>query len=258
MRVSMQNTLGWYSARVIPSPWNVVAHIGFEALGYLAAALLYVRLKRRGDVIASPARASLVAAACVGAALGSRLLTLLEDPARVHWRDVLMLDAGKTIIGGILGAWLAVEWVKRRTGVTERTGDLFVYPLALGTCIGRVGCFLAGLSDGTVGRATTLPLGVNFGDGVMRHPLPLYEIAGVVLIVVVLRSVPVGRNGDLFRLYVFGYMGLRFALEFLKETPRFGGFTTLQWAALAGMVACSGALVRVFRREEVRVAEAAC
>ena len=41
-----------------------------------------------------------------------------------------------------------------------------VWPIAVGLGLGRVGCFLAGLHDDTVGLPTVLPWGVDFGDGV--------------------------------------------------------------------------------------------
>ena len=72
-----------------------------------------------------------------------------------------------------------VEIAKRAAGVTASTGDAFVVPLAVGIAIGRMGCFVAGLHDDTYGNATTLPWGVDFGDGVARHPTQLYDIAFV-------------------------------------------------------------------------------
>jgi hypothetical protein len=33
-----------------------------------------------------------------------------------------------------------------------------------------VGCFLTGLSDRTYGTPTPLPWGIDFGDGIPRHP----------------------------------------------------------------------------------------
>jgi phosphatidylglycerol:prolipoprotein diacylglycerol transferase len=72
---------------------------------------------------------------------------------------------GKMIVGALMGGLLAVEWAKRRLGVTVRTGDLFALPLCAGIAIGRVGCFLTGLEDHTVGAHTTLPWGVDVGDG---------------------------------------------------------------------------------------------
>ena len=57
-----------------------------------------------------------------------------------------------------------------------------VFPLLLGMALGRVGCHLAGLTDGTYGTATTLPWALDLGDGVARHPTNLYEIGFLLLL----------------------------------------------------------------------------
>ena len=84
---------------------------------------------------------------------------------------------GKTIVGALIFGLISVELMKRYIGVRQSTGDLYAIPLALGIAIGRIGCFLTGLSDNTYGTPTTLPWAVNFGDGIPRHPTQLYEIA---------------------------------------------------------------------------------
>jgi prolipoprotein diacylglyceryltransferase len=66
--------------------------------------------------------------------------------------------------------------MKRYIGLRTSTGDLYAIPLALGIAIGRIGCFLTGLSDNTYGIPTNLPWAINFGDGIPRHPTQLYEI----------------------------------------------------------------------------------
>jgi phosphatidylglycerol:prolipoprotein diacylglycerol transferase len=83
---------------------------------------------------------------------------------------------GKTIVGALIFGLLTVEFVKRYIGLNQSTGDLYAIPLSLGIAIGRIGCFLTGLSDNTYGIPTSLPWGINFGDGIPRHPTQLYEI----------------------------------------------------------------------------------
>lgn len=56
----------------------------------------------------------------------------------------------------------------RWLGIRTSTGDLLALPLAVGITIGRIGCFLTGLSDGTFGRPSSLPWAVDFSDGI-RH-----------------------------------------------------------------------------------------
>jgi len=79
------------------------AHAVFDALAYFVGARLYFVARRRGDVIESPTRWSVITAAILGAAIGSRLLFLLEDPAATwaHRTDPLFLMGGKTVVGAL-------------------------------------------------------------------------------------------------------------------------------------------------------------
>jgi len=79
--------------------------------------------------------------------------------------------------------------MKRYIGLRTSTGDLYAIPLALGIAIGRIGCFLTGLSDNTYGTATNLPWAINFGDGIPRHPTQLYEIAFLLALIPLLLRV---------------------------------------------------------------------
>jgi phosphatidylglycerol---prolipoprotein diacylglyceryl transferase len=127
---------------------------------------------------------------------------------------------GRSIEGAIAGAIIAIEALKARTGIRGSTGLRFVAPIAAAIAVGRVGCFLAGLDDMTYGTPTALPWGVDFGDGVPRHPVQLYESATmavffIVFVVLVRRgNASVLRTG--FYLFVGIYAAQRFAWEFLK------------------------------------------
>ena len=216
-------------------------HWVFETLAYIVGTRLYLALKARwGDPIPDNDRWTVVAAAVVGCALGSKVLYWLSDPALMleHWQDPIFLMGGKSIVGGLVGGLLAVEIVKRRIGVTRSTGDLFGVPLAVGIAVGRVGCFLTGLDDHTYGNPTTLPWGVDFGDGIMRHPTQLYEIAFLLLmtpLLVYLHRRP-HREGDLFKAFMVGYLGFRLLLETIKPGVFFGGLNAIQWACLGTLV----------------------
>lgn len=203
----------------------------------------------------------MVAAAALGAALGARLLYLLECPLETlrRWHDLDYLLAGKTIVGAIAGGWLAVEGTKRLLHVESRTGDLFAAPLAVAIAIGRIGCFLTGLDDHTYGTPTTLPWGVDFGDGVPRHPAPLYEALFLALLAVVL--VRLGRrgvgSGDLFRLFVVAYFAYRLIADFWKPVGcRWLGMTAIQWSALAALAVAAPDMLRWIRDRRLRPDEA--
>lgn len=233
-------------------PWHFV----FESLAYCVAFRLYLWERRRaGDFLETGSRWTIVVAAIGGAAIGSKLLFWFEDPGRTlqHWSRLEYLLGGKTIVGALLGGTIAVEWAKRRSGIARRTGDLFAVPLAVGIAIGRIGCFLAGIQDDTYGVATSLPWGVDFGDGVGRHPVQLYESAVMAVTALALARIRAPRfaEGDRFRVFLLAYFSWRVAIDFLKPEARFGGLSILQWSSVAALLWYSQDLVRMGRRVEV-------
>ena len=221
---------------------RIPAHVVLEAAGYATGFQVYRVLRRRaGDVVGDTPRWAAIAAAAVGAALGSKLVFWLDDPALTweHRGDLPWLLGGKTIVGGLLGGWAAVEWVKARMGVRRRTGDLFAAPICVGIAVGRIGCFLTGLADRTYGVPTSLPWGVDFGDGVPRHPTQLYETAFCAVLAVVLarRTVRPHTEGAVFRGFLAAYLAWRLAVDFLKPGTAHAGLTGIQWACVAGIAA---------------------
>ena len=213
-------------------------HWIFETLAYAVAFQVYLRLRRRGDPIDASGRWWVIAAAAMGAVIGSKLLYWFEDPRLTlqHLRDPAFLVGGKTIVGALIGGLLAVEWTKTRLGITCRTGDLFALPLCVGIAIGRIGCFLTGTDDHTAGVATSLPWGVNFGDGVPRHPTQIYEILFIFVLAAVIFKVSHKPylEGDLFKIFMAGYFAFRLAIDFLKPDVRvFFGLSSIQWACVA-------------------------
>jgi len=213
-------------------------HPIFEVLAYFIGFRLYLRARRRqGDVIDNASRWSVVTAAAVGAAIGSKLWYWLEDPVQTiaRWNDLGYLLAGKTIVGGLVGGLVTVELTKRWIGIKEATGDLFAAPLAIAIAVGRLGCFFTGLADKTYGVASSLPWAVDFGDGVRRHPTQLYEALFVLALAAFLTRAarrPHG-NGDIFKYFMVAYMTFRFLVDALKPESRVAvGLSSLQWTAL--------------------------
>lgn len=233
-----------------------------ETFAYASGFGVYKYLRGgRGDVVEEPQRWTVLAAAAVGALVGSRALGLAEQwPTLLDaWRTgrmlaLLIAPGGKTIVGGLLGGWLAVEIVKKLSGIKPRTGDLFALPLCVGIAVGRAGCLLAGLADDTYGKPTALPWAVNLGDGIGRHPVQIYEILFLGLLGLVVSRNAEMAEGARFRVFMGGYLAWRFAIDFLKPQPLIDGLNLIQWSCLAGILilVLDAVRGRVRRRETVR------
>jgi phosphatidylglycerol---prolipoprotein diacylglyceryl transferase len=216
-------------------------HLLFESLAY-AIAFRLVLLNSRKDTISPSQRTSVIVGGMVGALIGAKVLVLVQhiDLFWQNWQQLLLLLVqGKTIVGALLGGLIGVELTKKVIGVRRSTGDLFVYPLIIGTAVGRIGCFLTGLSDRTYGIATTLPWGVDFGDGIYRHPTQLYEILFLLglMIVLKIRSRYYRQEGDLFKFYTIAYLSFRLLIDFIKpDFHPFLGVSAIQIACLLGLL----------------------
>lgn len=237
---------------MLPQP---ALHPLFEMLGYAGGYWTFrAERARYGDRLSEERRWTVIAAAAVGALLGSRLLGWLEQVPRIGWAwHVLFVPSGggKTIVGGLLGGWLAVEVTKKMVGVHSRTGDLFAVALCIGIAIGRVGCFFAGLADDTYGNPTTLPWGVDFGDGIRRHPTQMYELVFLLALAAVLHAYAKRSHveGAMFRWFMAAYLGWRMVVEFLKPEPVVAGLDVIQWAAVVGFLALAWGELRVRWRQ---------
>jgi prolipoprotein diacylglyceryltransferase len=190
-------------------------------------------------------RAALAAAAFIGGVLGGKVPFLGTNP--VGWLDLeIWLKDGKTIVAGLIGAYLAVELAKLALDIRVKTGDTFALPLALALAIGRWGCFFNGCCYGV---ETTLPWGVYFRvqtpDGFVYqkcHPTQIYESLfhlGMALVIWQLMQRDL-LPGQRLKLYLIAYGVYRFLTEYIRPEPAWWlGLTFYQWAALvlaAGMI----------------------
>ena len=231
-----------YPVELTFGSFHLPIHLLCEVLAYSLGYRCYLYLRARTtDRISNQGRQWIFVGAAAGALLGSRVLGLLEHPALLlhppgGWPYYF---TNKTIVGGFLGGLVGVELTKHYLGIRSSSGDLMVFPLLLGLAIGRLGCHFSGLTDGTFGTPTSLPWGLDLGDGTPRHPTNLYEIgflaglAGLLAALEHRRPLP---NGRRFELFLAGYLLFRLLAEFLKPAPAtWLGFTAIQWACVAGL-----------------------
>ncbi|WP_338849685.1 prolipoprotein diacylglyceryl transferase family protein [Massilia sp. W12] len=219
-------------------------HYLLEWAGILAGMQYYRYQKRqRGQgALLAPGNFAIVVGCIAGAALGNKLVFWIEYAHLIPQKigDPRNWFMGQSIVGGLLGGLLGVEISKKLIGQRESTGDLFVFPLLLGIIIGRIGCFLAGLHDGTYGLPGNLPWAVDFGDGQPRHPTQLYEIGFLSLLWFVLQSQRArlaSQNGLLFKLFLTAYLCWRVAVDGIKPIPYVYpfGLSGIQWVCLLAL-----------------------
>ena len=227
-------------------------HALFEAAALSGGAFYYRWLQQRAGVslgdLLNGGRFAVLLGCIFGAAIGNKLVFWIEMPhlLPLYWNRPEVWFAGQSMVGGLLGGLFGVELAKKLSGVRHSTGDAFVFPILLGLMIGRVGCFVAGLEDGTFGVPTSLPWGVDFGDGIPRHPTQLYEILFAATLwagLHYLRSSRVLQPGLLFRMMLSSYLLWRLLVDGLKPVPFDYGFGMPYFQISGIQVVCAIALM---------------
>ena len=97
--------------------------------------------------------------------------------------------------------------------------------------------------------ATSFPWGVDFGDGIRRHPAQLYDIVLLTCIALacLIRLRKPWANGRMFRFFMLGYLIWRFAVEFIKPREiriHWLNLSAIQIASLTGALICAWLLLR--------------
>jgi prolipoprotein diacylglyceryltransferase len=204
----------------------VLLHAAFEWAAILAGARLYFHERGlQGLRGALQSQNYAVLTGCLlGAAIGNKAVFWVENPQL--WDPaagvVQYFLGGQSMVGGLVGGYLGVELGKAIAGVRQSTGDHFVFPILLGIVIGRVGCLLAGLHDQTFGVQTGLPWGIDFGDGIRRHPTQLYEILFAALLWWAFRRARARlavSPGLMFKILLASYLAWRLLVDALKPVP---------------------------------------
>jgi prolipoprotein diacylglyceryltransferase len=153
--------------------------------------------------------------------------TYLLGALAPSWQGLLAYT-GKSILGGLAGAYIGAHVMKRVLGYRESTGDLFAPAVALGMAIGRVGCFLTE----RIGTPTTLPWGITVDEayarrvpGVMAnvplHPSFVYEVLFHAAMFALLNWMRgrIAIKGELLKVYLATYCVFRFLVEFVRGNP---------------------------------------
>ena len=215
--------------------WTINVHLILEYVSFFVAYRYYLYLRNRSqDRITTSNRLSIILGAALGALIGSRFVGFLENPiVDLSNMSLLRLYNVKTIMGGLFGGLLGVEIAKKFLKENNSSGDLFTLPIILGIFIGRIGCFLSGTNEFTYGKETAAITGMDLGDGLLRHPIALYELVFLALLFLACRHLYRQKwleSGILFQYFMLSYFGFRFCIEFIKPNSFFIiGLSSIQW-----------------------------
>lgn len=215
-------------------------------LAGLALAAAAFRWQPRAVVMPPHERQALRLAALAGAIVGAYGLQLPADlagwsapPPAALGGDALPLG-GRTVLGGLLGGWIAVEIAKKVAGIRQPTGGEFALPLALALCCGRLGCLAAGCCAG----AQCPPAWYATLDAACVPRFPVQVLEAIFHGVAALVLAAVGRRGAWPSQRLAAYLGcyavVRFLLEFWRQHPVVAlGLSWHQFLAL-GLFALAG------------------
>jgi uncharacterized radical SAM superfamily Fe-S cluster-containing enzyme/prolipoprotein diacylglyceryltransferase len=205
-------------------------YMGIMSLAVATGFVLYRRTREELDLKWWETLGVGLGAFC-GGMIGAKLPFVLSD-----WEGFLSGTAwfleGKTIVTGLVGGYLGVLVAEWSLGIRAQMCDSFAVPVAAAIAVGRLGCFQGGCCYGTV---TALPWGVDFGDGLARHPTQLYESAFHLLAAIALYQLQRRQilRGHLIRVYFVSYFSYRFVTEFIRPEPQLWlGLTGYQIASL--------------------------
>jgi phosphatidylglycerol---prolipoprotein diacylglyceryl transferase len=209
-----------------PTLGPIPTHELFVGLGVLVAiGVFVVEARRRGQT--DEKVVWVVLGGLVGGAVFMRLGTWLQH---VDLRENASLTeqwlyGNRSILGGLVGAWLGVHVAKRLVGYRLRTGDLFAPAVALGMAVGRIGCLLTELPGTPTGTSFGIRLDPAAAErlgatpGVALHPSFVYEIvfhaAAFCVLWFWLRH-RVSAPGETLTFYLAAYGIFRFAVELVR------------------------------------------
>lgn len=197
-------------AYLAPSLFGISYYSIFVSLGILAGILYYLMDAKQRNVN-KEGTITIVSAGLIFGFIGAKIPLLFEN------HDIMVLLTGKSIVGGLLGGMLGVVCVKKAFKIKLKLGNIIAPSVALGMAIGRIGCFLNGCCFGIASS-----WGFDFGDGQLRLPTQLFEVAFHTIAFVILNYYKdkVATKGILFKIYVLIYFIFRFLIEFIRENPK--------------------------------------
>lgn len=215
--------------KIVVGPITLYTWGFFVALGFLLG-YIFVLKKIRKEIIHS-----LAIFVILGAVIGSRVAYILGylDHYLSNPIEILKIwQGGLTIHGGIIGSLtfaFVYLWIKKiPKKLIWKITDSVALIMPLSIAIGRIGCLL--INDHQ-GAETSLPWGIIWSDGTIRHPVVIYLIIVNLLIFFILKFLKpkLVKLGQLSFAFLFLYSCSRFFLDFTRSTPN---LSAAQWLSM--------------------------
>ncbi|MBI5837595.1 MAG: prolipoprotein diacylglyceryl transferase [Candidatus Eisenbacteria bacterium] len=185
------------------------------------------------------------------------------------WGALRIWEGGLTLYGGILAAIpAAILYCRRARLPVWEVGDAVAPALAVGTAVGRAGCFLNGCCFGV---PTTLPWGVHFPvhsyaalqfPGYPVHPSQVYAVLGELAVIGALFAARplLRRPGQLWWLFVMLDAVARYLVDvtrYYEPSAFLGHGLTVSQAISVGLFVLGLAMFAWLGRGPARVTGAA-
>ncbi len=245
---------------------NVYAYGFMLTIAFVVGTIVTVYAAKR-EQVDSEIILDLIFSIIIGALIGARLIyvvlkldefltyetTMVGDQEQLKFllmptlkKMIAIHQGGLSVHGGVIGAMLLSGiYVRMKQLNFWKLADLFAPALALGTAIGRIGCYLNGCCYGVPCKnpdawyAVSFPLNTHTGiTPEPRHAAQLYMMALNLIIFFILKGMYKNRkfDGHVFLMWVALYSIARFFQEFFRfevsSDVIFGYVTVAQLASV--------------------------
>jgi phosphatidylglycerol:prolipoprotein diacylglycerol transferase len=261
----MLSLIPWFKLEAWPIPFPFLGTLDIQPFGLLVATGIIIGSRVaewRGEKTGVPRHAVsdfLVTTILIGLLSAMVLNMVFYEPTKI----VSMFKGefsypGLSSFGGFIGGTFAALWFRSRHRMSIFVlGDIFCYAFPTAWFFGRMGCFTVHDHPGLVSDFFLAVDNYNL-RGQPRHDLGLYEVIWSAVVAGLfwwLAKKPRPR-GYFMALCPLLYAPVRFCLDFLRETPdfggdvRYGGLTPGQYASIVMLVVALAVTARVRRGPE--------
>lgn len=272
---------------------NVYAYGFMLTIAFIVGTIVTIYAAKR-ERIDTEIILDLIFSIIIGALIGARIMyvilkldefltyetTMLGDQEQLKFllmptlkKMIAIHQGGLSVHGGVIGGMLlSAVYIKAKKLNYWQLADLFAPALALGTAIGRIGCYLNGCCYGVICKnpeawyAVSFPLNTHTGvTPEPRHAAQLYMMALNLGIFFILKGMYKNRkfDGHVFLLWIALYSIARFFQEFFRfevsSDVIFGKVTVAQAASVVLAIVAFVIIAEIKKRIEItrRAKEAA-